>query len=189
MEIDLPLAQFRFMQDLQSDRYEWLYLGSPRIEQVWRKLIEKKLLDNVLNFEFIEEDSSNSNDECVMIERCTLEMRPTRRFNEALISNGVESAKNHECNHHCVWLEDIKPIETFSLFHRPLAVGFKRHIDKKQPFYTSPCGRRLTTYQIIRTYLLKINSKLRIDSFSLEKNFDPSENRQLTYQTVEVIFE
>lgn len=190
-KIELPLAQFCFMQDNQPDRYEWLYLGSPRIEKVWRRLIAKKLLDKLLDFEYVEENANENDHDCMIIERCTT--RAAQTADLAPISNGVELPKNHECNHDCVWLEERNPpIESYSLFHRPLAVGFKR-IDKnpaKRPFYIAPCGLRLTCYDAIRTYLLKTNSKLRIDSFTFFKNFDASQNqlaKKSEYKPIEVI--
>ncbi|XP_055306322.1 histone-lysine N-methyltransferase eggless-like [Sitodiplosis mosellana] len=187
-EIDLPLAKFCFKQDEQPDRYEWLYLGSPRIEQVWRKLIESKVLDKLFNFTHVETDSSADDEDCIMIERCSQPSRASRRINQAPEPDGRPLHRNHECNHDCMRLEDETEIKKFSLFHRPLAVGFKYSVDTRSgPFYKSPCNRILRTYGAIREYLAKVNSKLCIESFSLERNFQPSENHQLPRSSVEVI--
>ncbi|XP_055326325.1 histone-lysine N-methyltransferase SETDB1-like [Sitodiplosis mosellana] len=177
------------MQDEQPDRYEWLYLGSPRIEQVWRKLIERKMLDKLFHFTHFETDYSTNDEDCIMIERCSVPVRASRRNKQAPEPNGWSWHRNHECNHDCVRLEDGTQIEKFSLFHRPLAVGFKHFMDTESgpPFYKSPCNRKLRTYGAIREYLTKVDSKLRIESFSLEKGFQPSENRQLPYRTVAII--
>ena len=178
---DLPLGQFRFMIDYQPDRFEWLYLGSPRIERVWRKMIEGKLLDKLFNFAQIATDSRNDDDDLILIDRCSIDVRALRRNNKAPESDGRKVPDDHECSHACVPLEDKykEQIKECSLFHRPLVVGFKRDDTSEPPVYTSPCNRKLRTYADIRKYLTKVNSKLRLDSFSFENGFNPSENRIL----------
>lgn len=180
VEIDrnLSLAQFCFMRDSQPDRFEWLYLGSPRIEKIWRQIIRKKLLDRTLDFSVLEEDDEDDDDECVPIHRLPSTNQINRLQREvAPISNGENLGKNHECSHDCVKDEDgiDFDVEGLSLFHRPLAIGFKK-ISTGRVCFMAPCGRKLNTYQQIRDYLMKTNSKLRIDSFPLHRKFEPSQN-------------
>lgn len=173
LDPNLPLAQFSLMRDNQPDRFEWLYLGSPRILEVWRNIIREKQLDGMLKFDGLKVNPID--EDCILFENVPSTDRVTyARDEEAPISIGNDFV-NHECSHECVKIEDSTDIEKFSLFHRPLSVGFKRDQTK----YKAPCGLPLKKYGSIRDYLMKTDSKLRLDSFALHRQFDPSQNQRL----------
>lgn len=185
------MAQFCF---IRANRYEYIYLGSPRIHHVWRHLVEKKHVDGFVDFDFIKEVQDR--DDCILIEpipepgRILRKKRPER----APLRPTKDRGKDHQCSSECLQ-EDGVQIEKYSLFHRPLAVGFKRIQGEsggqpwtwKKPFYLSPCNRKLTNINAIQNYLSTTGSSLRIDSFSLDQNFEPSENVQLPYSNVVIV--
>lgn len=122
--------------------------------------------------------ANDNGDDCVIIENCTKSIRASRRGHWAPVAGGVELPRSHNCSNACVKKETTIQLNKLSLFHRPLAIGFQ-HLTagNKTVAYKSPCGRMLVTYNAIQKYLIKTNSMLRIDSFTLEPNFNPSENK------------
>lgn len=188
------LSQFCFIDD---NRYEYIYLGSPRIAQIWRRLVKEKLVDTVIDFKFQIKEDLKDIDDCIIINPLPTprrKFRPTKvrenRHPFASIRTPID-CPDHQCHAGCLQ-EDRVLIEKYSLFHRPLAVGFKRIQGKadgqiwqwKKPYYLSPCNIKLTSINTIRNYLITTGSKLRIDSFSLDHNFEASENVQLPYSYV-----
>ncbi|XP_031637186.1 histone-lysine N-methyltransferase eggless-like [Contarinia nasturtii] len=171
---ELPLIQF----ELTNGRHEWLYSGSPRIGRVWRHFINLKLLDASLQFNFMPEVVDNSDNDCILIELPIVQPRTRQQAIESTIiplvnSSNLRLRSNHQCNHNCIELEDKADLTGCGLFQRPLAIGFER----VKSGYVAPCGQVLKDYKAIEQYLATTKAKkIRIDSFSLDKDFDPSAN-------------
>lgn len=102
------------------------------------------------------------------------ELGKTRRSESQAHSYGhsskyePEDADDHECDPDCLSLnEQTDKIEKYTALMRPGMVGWTRNIDKERSYYCTPCGKNLRTYNDIHKYLVKTNSKLRIDCFEL----------------------
>lgn len=144
-------------------------------------------MGNLLSFGHERQCEEESGTVFTPMESCSVPVEAIRRIEPPIReSNGPP---NHECYHGCIATEGKISIEKFSLFHRPLAVGFEHKMRSKSSYYISPCGCQLRTYSAIREYLANVNSVLHIDSFSLCNGFNPSESRSLPYKSVEVISE
>lgn len=180
IKIDNWLAKFYFEL---SRRYEWIYLGSPRISIIYRNLIRKKRLDNVINFKRYSTCLS-ANDDIVAID--VVEPKDLERLKNFHLQKATNSPAlvtspgmhhQHECSHACVSHEDscdFKNMAPHSVFQRPLIMHWKivrkgNHSNQKK-FYQAPCGVYLESLNDIDKYLAKTDSKLRIDWFDLNKN-------------------
>lgn len=171
-------------------RYEWIYLGSPRIFQVFRELIKTKALDKMIQYKTYKTCRS-ANDDVVVIDSFEPDdeqnKKPVHKVDETVplpaVTNNLKFGK-HKCNHKCVSLEDDSRIqlEKYPTFQRPLLTGWFR-LGKTHRFYKTPCGLYLHRFNDIAQYLLDTDSKLRIDSFELGKN---CEIRLITKDTSKV---
>lgn len=78
----------------------------------------------------------------------------------------------HECSPSCVEYEDTANLnlDQYTAFQRPIVAGWHRFGSGASPrYYRTPCLRYLYSMGQIDEYLLKTNSKLRIDCFDLTK--------------------
>lgn len=192
MKTDHILALIKFEE---VNRFEWIYLGSPRISQVFRLYVKEKKLDNVISFRtytacrtadvIMIEPSSSPNDR--QGDRC--ENNNTNMFeyfsalNHCNHSNG-RGVKQHDCSHDCVQFEDSVNLTKCALFRRPILCGWKR-LDRN---YQAPCGLDLFSYQEIDEYLTETSSKLRIDSFDLSRDIDPTKSYNSNVVKINVSF-
>lgn len=98
----------------------------------------------------------------------------------------------HECCHQCVKFEDkinIK-LDFYTIFQRPLLVGWTRHLNDKKISYQSPCGVIFHKIHDVEIYLMKTDSKLRVDCFEFSKNviidvkeeIDDNSNTKVSFQ-------
>lgn len=173
VKIDRILAQIHFEED---DRFEWIYLGSPRIPQIWRRYVVEKKLDNIIEFQTF---TACRTADVIMVD--SVEQQDDRYEDDATNmsesfftmnkSNG-RAAKEHSCGHDCVRYEDYVDLTKIALFRRPILCGWER----TARYYRSPCGLNFYSLQDIDKYLVETGSKIRIDSFDLTKNVDPSNN-------------
>lgn len=184
IKVDNWLAKIYFES---SRRYEWIYLGSPRISIIYRSLIRKKRLDHFINIKKYSTCLS-ANDDIVAIDvveaNGTLE-RPlsVKNFHLQKATNSPALVKSpgmhnqHKCSHECVRHEDscdFKKIASHSVYQRPLIMHWKilrkGNRSNQKKFYQTPCGIDLYSLNDIDKYLAKTDSKLRIDWFDLNKN-------------------
>lgn len=173
VQVDRILALIHFDE---INRFEWIYLGSPRISQIFRMYIKEKKLDSIIDFQTY---TACRTAEVIIIhpyeppdDRCdddaTRIIEPISAMNQY---NGL-AVKEHICSHDCVRLEDTVKLKKIGLFRRPILCGWVRH----SRFYQTPCGLNLHSYQEIDDYLMETESKLQINCFDFSRSIDPSEN-------------
>lgn len=196
-KIDHILALIKFEE---VNRYEWIYLGSPRISQLFRLYVREKKLDSIMDFRtytacrtadviMIEPSSSDQqrDDATNMHEH----LSAMNRSNQVNYSNG-RAAEQHDCSHECVRFEDGVNLTKFVSFRRPILCGeffFRSHIWNFFTFtiiipgwerfgrsYRTPCKLNLDSYEDICDYLEETQSKLRIDCFDFSRDVDPSKS-------------
>lgn len=166
LEVDRILAKVQF---LNKNRVEWIYLGSPRISQIYRELIKRKRLDEYIvcktykpcrSADVVVIDSMDEKDVAV----------PSTSY-----QNG-RAADGHICTNECVHeKEKFVNLDVNKKYLWPLWTGWSIEMDptlipREPSFYRSPCGIPLNTLIAIEAYLEKTNSKLAIDCFDLGKN-------------------
>lgn len=165
-------ALLGFVHFEEANQFEWIYLGSPRISQLFRALIKAKSVDKIIDYKTYNTCLSIDNDNEV-IETIDL-IDDDSTDDESLLFQAITSrtvSLKHKCSHKCVELKNGKQrqLQKFSALQRPLLTGWKR-LGRIHRYYTAPCGKNLKTMYNIDQFLLKTNSKLRIDSFDLSKN-------------------
>lgn len=186
LQIDFSVAQFHFEE---ANRFEWIYLGSPRIMAVYRELIKQKRLDKIIRFKTYKACRS-ANDDVVMMNFVEIPSNePIRNETVPLVipKLSINLSAKHDCCHLCVSLEDKigRNLEQYMAFQRPLLTGWKRFGHDKK-YYVAPCGFRLDTLNEIDKFLFMTDSKLRIDCFDLSKDCDIPMRIHKTISTVEV---
>lgn len=181
LKINSSLAKIHFDN---ANRFEWIHLGSPRFSTIYRNLVKQKLLDNIIDIKKYNACLSASHD-VVVVDLIELddETAPEASTND---SNGHAQSTlsnlnvkpnqptKHSCGPSCLDPDESEiDIEKYSAFQRPLLlnwerVGWQRGAGAKKRFYRAPCGVELYSYGAIEDYLIKTDSKLRIDCFVLD---------------------
>lgn len=168
VKVDRILIQIHFEQ---ANRFEWIYVGSPRIKQLYRQLIKGKKLDGIIEFKTY---TACRTADVVMVDPFEIvQVDNDAEVAEAISTinqNDNRTVKEHNCGHECVRSEDMVNLESFGLFRRPILAGWKR----STRLYQAPCGLRLCSYADIMDYLMKTKSKLHINCFDFSKSIDPS---------------
>ncbi|XP_055311987.1 histone-lysine N-methyltransferase SETDB1-B-like [Sitodiplosis mosellana] len=179
LQVDEMLAQIHFEEE---NRFEWIYLGSPRIFAVCRELIKQKRLDGFISYKTYKACLS-ANDDVVMFDFVETEDKSNEKPTENEIvpitspKFDVIRTVNHDCDYRCVSLADkIKlkeyggiNLDQYGAFLRPLLTGWTRHGSDKK-FYRAPCGSCFHSLSEIDKVLFQTDSKLRIDCFDLSKD-------------------
>lgn len=183
VQIDHILALIHFEE---INRYEWIYVGSPRVSQIFRLYVKEKKLDNIINFQtytacrtadvIMVDPFEQPDDRCE--DNATFE--PISTVNQC---NG-HAVKELDCSHDCVRSEDSVKLKQIGLFRRPILCGWKRHSRS----YQTPCGLNLHSYQEIGEYLMATKSKLRIDCFDFSRNIDPSKDGSQAIKSIVSFF-
>lgn len=181
VKVDRILALLHF-EGLK--RFEWIYVGSPRIGQIFRNCITKKKLDNIIQFKTY---SACRTEDVILVE--SFEKQNDRNDEDASAVTAMLDSKSimnqrhdhatereHSCSHECVRSEDNVELERVSLFRRPILCGWEHN----SLYYRTPCDLHLYSYSEIEEYLVETKSKLRIDCFELSQNFDPSKYERHT---------
>lgn len=170
LQVDSMLAQIHFEKE---NRFEWIYLGSPRISQIYRELVKTKRLDNIIQFKTYN-TSLSANDDVVMFDFVHKpDDEPNKNYIEppSVPVIGLTRSTKHDCCHSCVRSEDkFSKIEQYPALLRPILLGWKRSLDKR--YYVAPCGKSLHSLNDVDKFLFLTDSKLRIDCFDFSKNCD-----------------
>lgn len=165
---------------------EWLYIGSPRFQQIWTTMLKNNKLDQYHdgNSTMIEVSSDSEEEDDDYVSPVKHALPPTAKDPsqktvflrpDLLIENLIppqELDALHTCSNNCVQDYEMNPkIFEFDPLKRPLLAGWKRLRNKRNlrlfyVVYATPCGRQLTTIQDTYKYLLQTNSKLSIDCFT-----------------------
>lgn len=175
------------LQYLKSNQAEWLYIGSPRIESVWKLIQKDKEMQNyhdTANDTLILVSSDSEADESYSqspqkkplpsdakdpMQR-TIVLQP-----DDLIDNYKPTQKldrHHQCGRKCVRLFEKNPqIFDYDPLKRPILAGWTRKITGIC-YYIAPCGRSFNTVEATYKYLLTTKSKLTIDCFSFSSNIE-----------------
>lgn len=167
LQIEGKLAKIHFEQ---ANRFEWIYCGSPRIYDVFRKLMTLKRLDNLIHFKTYNACVTDLSDDVVLLDLPESEYMGTSSTKIVSTPSLGSRPAPHECSHQCVKQEDENDVnlDQYTAFQRPILTGWYR-FGSNQQYYRTPCGRYLYSIKQIDDYLLKTNSKLRIDCFDLNK--------------------
>lgn len=173
-QVDESLGLIQFEK---TERFEWIYLGSPRIKNIYRKHILAKSFDDKIQFKTYHTCLSANDDIAVidLLEPDVVVMEQEQEQELAMNivtdsnANGMQLIK-HDCGPECVRLNECDVnIERYTAHQRPMMVGWSRS-GERTLFYQAPCRVKLRSYNEIDKYLAKTNSKLRIDCFELSKN-------------------
>lgn len=172
---------------LKSNQAEWLYIGSPRIEKIWKYIHKDKQMQQYHQTnETLIEVSSDSEDE-----QCDSQQSPEKKplpidakdpkqktiilSPHQLIDGYKETRKldrKHICGKSCVRdFEKNRQIYDYDPLKRPILAGWTRKITGIC-FYIAPCGRSFNTLEAIHKYLHTTRSKLTIDCFSFSSNIE-----------------
>lgn len=172
-EIDGSLGLFHFEA---ANRFEWIYLGSPRISNIYREHIKRKSLDNEIEYKTYQTCLSACDDVTVIdllepVEEVQEQQLPMDVLSDFNANHGQRRTSKHDCGPECVRLdghpnEMNTSIERHAALQRPLMVGWLRSVARTK-FYCTPCGIKLYSYGEIDKYLVKTESKLRMDCFDL----------------------
>lgn len=128
-EINGFLAKIHF---IEKNRFEWIFLGSPRIYKVYRHYISIGAFDKLIKFKTYKPCLS-AHDEFVKIDL----IEPVDKFESKQISEALTTAnmnvnklKNHKCTKSCIDQEDEKRknLKICSALQRPLITGWKRFV-------------------------------------------------------------
>lgn len=176
LKIDGSLGLFHFEA---ANRFEWIYLGSLRISNIYRQHIKKKSLDNEIEFKTYQTCLSACDDIAVIDllepdDDVQEQQLPLDVLSDLNVNRKQQRTVKHDCGPECVRLNG-KPnemntnIERHAALQRPLMIGWSRSV-KKTRYYRTPCGIKLYSYSEIDKYLMKTNSKLRMDCFDLSKS-------------------
>lgn len=157
-EVDRSLIKVYFME---VNRYEWIWIGSPRIETIWRKMHKNKHLNkftpNDLDVvELLSDDSDNEIDPQFEMTKCP----------------NPKKLVPHQCSNKCVPFEHSVNMSKFDALQRPLITGWKRNLGKSKVSYQTPCGMSKYSLSSVRKFLIKTKSNLLIDSFTFDNNVD-----------------
>lgn len=166
-KVDAYVAQIHF---INAKRFEWIYLGSPRISEMYRKLVKKSKLDNLIRFKRYMPFQS-ARDDILLIDTTRSDPVATPQ-----LASDVRPPKNAAENSSAQQV--ALKIQSTDAFQRPMLMGWSRK-GKDNIFYKTPDGSRcLHTLKEIDEYLARSNSELRIDCFDLSKIDvpDPSVN-------------
>ncbi|XP_031626474.1 histone-lysine N-methyltransferase eggless-like [Contarinia nasturtii] len=160
-------------------RFEWIYLGSPRLSQVYRNLIKSKAFDKLINYKTYKTCLRATND-ILNFELINPVAEPKKsrgakkkyRSSLSFDATGVQPV-THECGPQCLRINeqtDVNGIDIkmYSAFQRPIMTGWMR----EKSLYKTPCGIILRNYHAIHRYLVRTNSKLNIDCFELNANIE-----------------
>lgn len=163
LKVDRILAKIHFPD---ANRFEWIYLGSPRISVVYRNLIINKSLDQLIEFRTFK--SCRSTDVVAIDLFEQKETNNNSAEDHSMPStSGSDTAstasESHECNNECVREEENAKINDSDPHLRPISAGWLQS-------YRTPCGLFLQSIHEIEAYLAKTQSKLTIGCFDLSKN-------------------
>ncbi|XP_031638664.1 histone-lysine N-methyltransferase met-2-like [Contarinia nasturtii] len=168
LKVEHSLAHIYFEK---QNRYEWIYLGSPRITRVYRELIKQKKLDDLIDFKTFKTCLSAA-DDIVLIDPVDEPEETNVEIDEigpATASRATKAPKTHKCSHECVQFEDKIKLGDYSILQRPFATGWHRNVNKKV-IYRAPCGLSLQNIKSVHKYLTNTDSKLNVNSFEFNKN-------------------
>lgn len=161
LKVNRILAQIHFPD---ANRFEWIYLGSPRILKVYRNLILSKSLDEIIEFRTFKPCRSA---DVVAID--VFEQQETNNDSAddhsmpSTSSSASTASESHECNNECVREEANAKVNDSDPHVRPIFAGWLQS-------YRTPCGLYLQSIHEIEAYLAKTQSKLTIGCFDLSKN-------------------
>lgn len=195
LRIDGSLGFFHFEA---ANRFEWIFLGSPRICNVYRQHIIKKSLDNEIEFKTYQTCLSAADDITVIDllepdEEIHEQELPIDVLSDLNVNREQNRTMKHECGPKCVRSngrpnEMNTDIERHAALQRPLMVGWSRALSNKTRFYRTPCGIKCYSYGEIDKYLMRTESKLRMDCFDLSKTVEiltiPTENTKVTVSLI-----
>lgn len=130
-----------------------------------------KRLDNLINYKIYNACITGTSDDVIILD--SVESKPMGTTSETIASiplSRVVRSSPHEYSHICVEYEDKAGwnLNEYTAFQSPILAGWHRFgSGASQRYYRTPCMRYLHTIGQIDEYLLKTNSKLRIDCFDV----------------------
>lgn len=177
IEVDNSLIKVQFEINGET---EWLFHGSPRLEPIWRNMMQKSKLSNsyiqntieeisILDSTTEEEESSESDDDIVNSDR-----QPEFSIVDIKLNRQVSTLlrpcrySNHECNKTCLF-KQTGDLSKFPILVKPLLCGFRwTQTQDKRIRYIAPCGQRLERIQDLYKYLRETDCDLDVECFSFE---------------------
>lgn len=162
----------------KPNHVEWLYIGSPRIEKVWKFIHKDKQMQQYhqINDTLIEVSSDSEEEDELDLQspqkaplpadakdplQKTIKLTP-----HELIDDYKETKKldrRHTCGKQCVRDFERNPkIYDFDPLKRPILAGWTRKTTGIC-YYVAPCGRSFNTPEATNKYLHTTKSKLTID--------------------------
>lgn len=130
-EINGFLAKIHFTEE---NRFEWIFLGSPRIYKVHRHYISSRAFDKLIKFKTYKPCLSPY-DDIVKIDSIEAidEIQPEYTDASPTASMNVNKLKNHACSLHCINKEDEKNknLEGYNALQCPLMTGWNRLLKNK----------------------------------------------------------
>lgn len=158
---------------MESDRTEWLWVGSPRINRVWSALmwhdkVNKQTASveddyNLIDLVDTDDNASKpklSNDPSADDLKSHIETLPA-----------IPNVK-HCCTDECVPYERSLSLSKYQALVRPMLSGWKRRARRQKVFYIAPCGLVFDRHKTISKFLLNTNSSLSFDCFTFNINVD-----------------
>lgn len=162
---------------METNRYEWIWIGSPRIRQVWKAIMRDKNVNRTAPIGAVIDLDESSEEIQLKTEKLESDIL---EYNEGLPQVYSHPGKCTEvCNpyekHHCM--------TKYQALARPYLAGWRRMVHKGTVLYRTPCGMSADDARVIRTILLNMKSNLSLDCFSL----DPRMNCLELYEHSDVV--
>lgn len=168
IKVDRSLVRILFQKLF---RYEWIYVGSPRIKKIQRKKNENSFESDAII-------SHDEHDELIGpftlfedLEVPVQEIENTISIKSTHHQLSFKVNPNHLCSNKCVSNAESIDASEFGAFYRPLQCGWKR-LKKPHVTYVSPCGKEFKGIKRIDEYLIRTKSSLLIDYFTFNLKVD-----------------
>lgn len=157
---------------MDSNRNEWLWIGSPRIKRVWKSIMRDKRLNKntpmvadsrVINLDDIDDPLDKP-----------LKLPDSPDFDVQKYIEALPALPKvpHICGPQCVSYEQFLDLSRQQAFARPLLTGWKRVGQKNRVLYRTPCGLTFDRYANIRKYLRETSSCLTFECFTFNVKVD-----------------
>lgn len=169
--IEGEMVQVFFMD---TNRYEWLWFGSPRMKKVWKAIVRDKHLNKKLpKSKFTAAiDLDTSDDDIEMAGKAILKTTADVEKYIASFSDPGLASPTHRCSNSCVSYEKNVYLAKHQALLRPMLTGWKRKVHKKVVYYRTPCGIVHHRLPSIRKFLRDTKSELAYDCFSFNLKVD-----------------
>lgn len=157
---------------MDTNRYEWLWIGSPRIKRVWKNIMKDKRLNK--NTPMVADSHVIDLNDADDLQDRPLQLADLTDFDARTYIDALPVLKKipHRCSKKCVPYEQYLDLSKQQAFARPMLTGWKRIAQKHNVAYRTPCGLTFDRYANIRKFLRETGSNLTFECFTFNVKVD-----------------